>query len=61
MVRQHVSEKMDAPNAPNPANPSAQDQFVDAVQGHTNQAQGMQFKIRSKDRQFKTNLQFKVM
>ena len=31
---------MDAPNAPNPANPSAQDQFVDAVQGPANQAQG---------------------
>ena len=31
---------MDAPNAPNPANPNAQDQFVDAVQGTTNQAQG---------------------
>ena len=31
---------MDALNAPNPANPSAQDQFVDAVQGPTNQAQG---------------------
>ena len=31
---------MDAPNAPNPANPNAQDQFVDAVQGPVNQAQG---------------------
>ena len=31
---------MDAPNAPNPANPNVQDQFVDAVQGPTNQAQG---------------------
>ena len=31
---------MDAPNTPNPANPNAQDQFVDAVQGSTNQAQG---------------------
>ena len=31
---------MDAPNAPNPANPNAQDQFVDAVQGPANQAQG---------------------
>ena len=30
---------MDAPNAPNPANPNAQDQFVDAVQGPTNPAQ----------------------
>ena len=30
---------MDAPNAPYPANPDAQDQFVDAVQGPTNQAQ----------------------
>ena len=40
MVRQYVREKMDAPNAPNPANPNAQDQFMDAVQGPTNQAQG---------------------
>ena len=31
---------MDAPNAPNPTNPNAQDQFMDAVQGPTNQAQG---------------------
>ena len=31
---------MDAPNAPNPANPKAQDQFVDVVQGPANQAQG---------------------
>ena len=30
---------MDAPNAPNPANPNAQDQFVDVVQGPTNQDQ----------------------
>ena len=32
---------MDAPNAPNPANPNVQDQFVDMVQGPTNQAQGL--------------------
>ena len=31
---------MDAPNAPNPANPNAQDQNVDVVQGPANQAQG---------------------
>ena len=31
---------MHAPHAPNPANSNAQDQFVDAVQGPTNQAQG---------------------
>ena len=31
---------MDAPNAPNPTNSNAQDQFVDVVQGPTNQAQG---------------------
>ena len=31
---------MDAPNAPNPANPNAQDQNADAVQGPANQAQG---------------------
>ena len=29
---------MDAPNAPNPANANAQDQFVDVVQGPANQA-----------------------
>ena len=28
---------MDAPNDPIPANPDAQDQFLDAVQGPTNQ------------------------
>ena len=32
---------MDTPNAPNPASPNAQDQFVDVVQGPTNQAQGL--------------------
>ena len=31
---------MDTQNAPNPANPNAQDQFVDVVQGPANQAQG---------------------
>ena len=31
---------MDAPNAPNPTNPNAQDQNVDVVQGPANQAQG---------------------
>ena len=31
---------MDAPNTPNPTNPNAQDQFVDAMQGPANQAQG---------------------
>ena len=31
---------MDAPNAPNPSNPNAQDQFVDVVQGPANQVQG---------------------
>ena len=31
---------MDAPNAPYPANPNAQDQNADAVQGPANQAQG---------------------
>ena len=30
---------MDAPNTPNPANPNAQGQFVDMVQGPTNHAQ----------------------
>ena len=32
---------MDAPNTPNLANPNAQDQFVDVVQGPANQAQGL--------------------
>ena len=31
---------MDAPNAPNPANPNVQDQFMDAVQGPAKQALG---------------------
>ena len=31
---------MDDPNAPNPANPNSQDQFMDAVQGPANQSQG---------------------
>ena len=31
---------MDAPNAPNPANPDAQDHNVDAVQGPANEARG---------------------
>ena len=31
---------MEALNAPNPTNPNAPDQFVDVVQGPTNQAQG---------------------
>ena len=31
---------MDAPNDPNPANPNAQDQNVDVIQGPANQAQG---------------------
>ena len=31
---------MDAPNAPNPTNPNAQSQFMDAVQGPAAQAQG---------------------
>ena len=31
---------MDAPNSPNPANPNAQDQFVEAAQGPANQTQG---------------------
>ena len=31
---------MNAQNAPNPANPNAQGQFMDAVQGPTNQVQG---------------------
>ena len=31
---------MDAPSAPNSANPNTHNQFVDAVQGPVNQAQG---------------------
>ena len=58
---------MDAPNAPNPANPNAQDQFVDVVQGPTNQAQGLagqnqaQGPSKSSSRSFKTKLKFKVL
>ena len=38
----YIWVRMDAPNAPNPANPNAQDQFVHVVQGPTvqNQVQG---------------------
>ena len=36
----HILIRMDAPNAPNPANPNEQYQNTDAVQGSTNQAQG---------------------
>ena len=32
---------MDAPNAPNPADPNAQDQFMDVVQGPTNPNQNV--------------------
>ena len=32
---------MDGPNAPNPTNPAAQDQFVDAVQGQGPAVQGL--------------------
>ena len=39
----YIQVKMDALNAPNPANPNAQDQIIDAVQGPTNQAQGPAF------------------
>ena len=38
---------MDAPNAPNPTNPNAQDQFVDVVQGPANQAQGPAVQIQA--------------
>ena len=39
---------MDAPNAPNPTNPNAPDQFVDAVQGPAahNQAQGLAVQVQ---------------
>ena len=40
---------MDAPNAPNPTKPNAQDQFVDAVQGPTNQAQGPAIQNQAQD------------
>ena len=66
---------MDAPNAPNPTNPYAQDQFVDMVQGPANQTQGptvqdqaqgpavqnevLQFKIKLKVLQSK--FKFKVL
>ena len=38
--------KMDAPNAPNPANPNAQGQNADAEPGPANQEQGLQCKTR---------------
>ena len=38
---------MDTPNTPNPANPNALDQFGDAVQGPTNQAQGLAGQIQA--------------
>ena len=48
---------MDAPNAPNPANPNAQGQFVDAVQGPTNQAlKVLQSKIKLRVLQSKIKL-----
>ena len=40
---------MDAPNVTNPANPNAQDQFVDVVQGPTNQAQGPTVQNQAQD------------
>ena len=40
---------MDAPTAPNPANPNAQEQFVDAVQGPTNQAQAQGPAVQNQD------------
>ena len=40
---------MYAPNAPNPANPNAQYQFVDAVQGPTNQVQGPAIQNQAQD------------
>ena len=40
---------MDAPNAPNQANQNAQDQFVDVVQGSTNQAQGPAIQNQAQD------------
>ena len=40
---------MDAPNAPNPTDPNAQDQFVDAVKGPTNQAQGPAVQKQAQD------------
>ena len=47
---------MDAPNAPNPGNPNAQDQFVDAVQGPQIKLKVLQFKIKLKVLQFKIKL-----
>ena len=40
MLGNRLEKKIDAPNAPNPANPNAQDQFMVVVQGPTNQVQG---------------------
>ena len=52
---------MDAPNAPNPANPNAQDQFVDVVQSPMNQAQGLVGENQPQGPAVQTNLQFKVL
>ena len=47
---------MDAPNAPNPGNPNAQDQFVDVVQGPTNQAQGTTVQNQAQDLQVQNQI-----
>ena len=50
---------MDAPNGPNPTNPYAQDQFMDAVQGPTNQAQGPA--VQNQAQVLQSNFKFKVL
>ena len=49
---------MNAPNAPNPTNPNAQDQIIGAVQGPTNQAQGPAVQNQAKSLQVKLLLRF---
>ena len=49
---------MDAPNAPNPANPNAQDQFVDVVQS-PEKSSSSSGRSKSSSRTCKFNLRFK--
>ena len=49
---------MDAPNAPNPANPNAQGQNVDAELGPANQVQALWCKIRLRVLQIKIKFKY---
>ena len=52
---------MDAPKAPNPTNPNAQDQFMDAMQGPTNQAQGPTVQNQAQGAAAQTQVQGQVV